>query len=116
MGFSLKSMKVEWIAAIAAELQNARVDLRSEDPVAKAVRSQLPEVTDGYVISQIPEQGEELYTVLVAPDLIAHVELSRVDPTAAPIVSFEAVRSFQARHRRPSRHKRERLAVAIHLL
>lgn len=116
MGFSLKSMKAEWIANVAAELQKARVDLRNDEALAKALRSQVSEETIGYVVMQIPEQGEDLYTVLVSPELIVHVELSRVDPAAPPIIEFESVRAFQARHRKPGRDLRERLAVAIHLL
>ena len=39
-----------------------------------------------FIADWIPEQGEDIYTVIVPPDSVVIVELSRIDPDEEPLV------------------------------
>ncbi|MDD4403045.1 MAG: hypothetical protein PHI24_14665 [Desulfitobacteriaceae bacterium] len=65
-----------------------------------------------YIINWIPEQGEDLYTVLIDTDMIAKVEVSRITHNNEPIVETFKLKEFQKGLSKLSQIK---LAVAVDL-
>jgi hypothetical protein len=67
--------------ALVDELEGGRRRLLTEDSekeLLKAIRQQMETITTNlYVVRWIPEQGEDLYDVLVDGTSVAHVEIPR---------------------------------------
>jgi hypothetical protein len=51
-------------------------------------------MSTAYVLYWTPEQGEDLYSVLVDEDAVAHVELDRTNADAAPILEVVPIRKY----------------------
>jgi hypothetical protein len=66
---------------IIAELENGRTKLLAEESprvLLDVIRRRLSTVTDNlYLLRWIPEQGEDLYEVLVDGSTVVHVEIPR---------------------------------------
>ena len=45
----------------------------------EAILSEFGNLSEAFVIDWIPEQGEDIYTVVIPPDTVAIVEISRDD-------------------------------------
>ncbi|PZM64616.1 hypothetical protein DOE73_16255 [Paenibacillus dendritiformis] len=65
-----------------------------------------------YILNWTPEQGEDIFTILVDLDKIAKVEISRVDHSEVPLIETFNLKDFQ---RRLSKIFQIKLAVAIDL-
>lgn len=48
-----------------------------------------------YILNWIPEQGEDLYTLLINTDMIARIEISRINQKADPIIKTCELKEFQ---------------------
>ena len=70
------------------------------------------EMKTAYFINHIPEQGEDIYTILVNNDIIATIEVSRVNHNERPIVEIHGVNDF---NKGCSKIQQIKLAVAINL-
>jgi len=98
------------------ELVRSRVSLFSEpgkQRLLDALRSVCPDLNTGYVIGWTPEQGEDLYRVLVDGATVVAVEVDRTDLDIPPDIKVIPVAEYQ---RGLSRSARIRLAVATDLL
>jgi hypothetical protein len=84
------------------------------DPLARVLRAEFGVLNSAYVIDWVPEQGENIYTVVVRPDLIAIVEIPR-DPDSSEMPAIERVPLKQYRRQRLSKLSRRALDVAIQL-
>lgn len=76
------------------------------------LKAHYPQMMTAYVIDWIPEQGEDLYTVLINDELIVNVELSH-DSLVAPIVDSITVKQYL---HKLSKSKQIQLAVALDLV
>ena len=65
-----------------------------------------------YIINWIPEQGEDLYTVLIDTDMIAKVEVSKIAQNDEAIVETFKLKEFE---RGLSKLSQIKLAVALDL-
>ncbi|MDN4621058.1 hypothetical protein QCD85_23270 [Paenibacillus sp. PsM32] len=88
----------------------------AQDAKAEAILNVLiitfGEVKSAYILNWTPEQGEDIFTILVNLDRIAKVEISRVNPSEVPIIETFNLKDFQ---RRLSKIFQIKLAVAIDL-
>jgi hypothetical protein len=77
------------------------------------LRKIYPKMRTTYILDWIPEQGEDIYTVLVNTDTVCEVELDRYDLSVESIVkSMETVNNFKKGLRKLASIK---LEVAIDL-
>jgi hypothetical protein len=103
--------------ALVDELENGRARLLAGETggvLLRAIRRRLQTVSNNiYVLRWIPEQGEDLFDVLVDGTCVAHVEISRGEKqeTVFDVSDVEAYR------RRTSLTKtdRRKLDVAVQL-
>ena len=98
-----------------AELIKSRDSLFNEKNMGKlltVLRASDAELKTAYIIDWTPEQGEDIYRVLVNTDYIAMVELDRINPNAGPIVEKMPLSEYQ---QGLSKSARIKLAVAIDL-
>ncbi|CAH8713351.1 hypothetical protein M5W83_26695 [Paenibacillus thiaminolyticus] len=97
------------------ELEGSNIVL-AQDAKAEAIlnvlRTTFGEVKSAYILNWTPEQGEDIFTILVDLDRIAKVEISRVNPSEVPIIETFNLKDFQ---RRLSKIFQIKLAVAIDL-
>ena len=78
----------------------------------KVLKINFPEMKTAYFIRHIPEQGEDLYTMLVNLDTIVKIEISRYSEDEKPIVEISSINDFKIGIKRVERIK---LAVALDL-
>lgn len=101
---------------LRAELQASHEALFN-DPARRrllmALRGRYPAMRTAYVLNWTPEQGEDLYSVLIDDAVIASVELDRVNPEAEPIMSETPLQKYVKGLRGAGRTK---LAVALDLV
>ncbi len=81
-------------------------------PLLKLLTENFPEMKTAYVVGWIPEQGEDLFTILINDDIIAVVELDRVDSGVEPIIDRLSIEAYIHGLKKINRIK---LAVAIDL-
>lgn len=102
------------------ELEHSRKELlsgRSNPQLLAALKANTPALSDNvYVLDWIPEQAEDIFTLLMDGDLIVEVELSRLALTEPPL-SFKVseLGNYLNRHRQLGKSMRRRLEVAIKL-
>lgn len=82
----------------------------SENRLLKVLRGVYPELKTAYTLDWIPEQGEEMYTILINDNLIAKIELDRYKDGAI----VETITVVQYLHGL-SKSGQIRLAVALDL-
>ena len=76
------------------------------------LKAHYPQMVTAYVISSIPEQGEDHYKVLINDELIVNVEISH-DSLVAPIVDSITVKQYL---HKLSKTNQIQLAVALDLV
>ncbi len=76
------------------------------------LQEKFTEMKTAYFINHIPEQGEDLYTILVNNDIIAKIEISRFNQDEKPIIEVYEVKDF---NKGCSKMQQIKLAVAIDL-
>ena len=82
-----------------------------------ALRANFPDLTDNvFIVGWIPEQGEDIFTVLVDGDKVVEVEISRTSPAENP-VSFDVltVQEYLKQNPALSKTTRRKLDAAIQL-
>jgi hypothetical protein len=78
-----------------------------------ALRSKCPELRTAYVLNWTPEQGEDLYCVLVDGAVVVDVELDRMNVDVEPIIATTPLAKYIKGLRGADRIK---LAVALDLV
>lgn len=71
-----------------------------------------PSMRTAYVIGWTPEQGEDIYSILINTDIIAVIEIDRFDSDSKPIIEKISIRSYKQGLSKAGQIK---LAVAIDL-
>jgi hypothetical protein len=102
------------------ELLQAREKLLSGKKsfeLLSSLRANFPDMTDNvFIVGWIPEQREDIFTVLVDGDKVVEVEISRVSPAENP-VSFDVltVQEYLKQNPALSKYARRKLDAAIQL-
>lgn len=78
----------------------------------EVIRSSYPEMNTAYIIHWIPEQGEDIYKILINDCIIAEIELDRYNAEVEPIVESKTVPQYL---QGLSKQNQIKLAVAIDL-
>ncbi|PAF19100.1 hypothetical protein [Terribacillus saccharophilus] len=76
------------------------------------LRNQYPEMKSAYIIHWIPEQGEDIYRILINDSIISEIEIDRLDEKAEPI---NEAKSFNEYKQGLNKQNQLKLAVAIDL-
>jgi len=84
----------------------------SYETLLQVLKTNFPQMKTAYFIKHIPEQGEDLYTILVDLDTIAKIEISRYSEDEEPIVEINSINDFKIGI---SRVEQIKLAVALDL-
>ncbi|PSL34766.1 hypothetical protein [Chitinophaga ginsengisoli] len=92
-------------------IQSNRWLLNSENRLNKVLKSVYPEMRTAYTLNWIPEQGENVYTILINDSIIATIELDKYSDRS--IVETTTVPLYL--HGRSKRHQIQ-LAVALDLV
>jgi len=80
--------------------------------IMNVLKDTFGELKSAYILNWTPEQGEDIYTILVDIDIIAKVEISRVNHSEVPLIETYNLKDFQ---KRLSKVFQIKLAVAIDL-
>jgi hypothetical protein len=78
----------------------------------QVLKTNFPRMKTAYFIRHIPEQGEDLYTMLVDIDTIAKIEISRYSEDEKPVVEINNINDFK---RGISKVEQIKLEVAVEL-
>lgn len=84
----------------------------SNERLLSVLQKSFPEMRTAYFIGHTPEQGEDLYTILVNTDTIASIELDRYNLDAEPIVGRLSLQDFS---KGLSKINQIKIAVALDL-
>ena len=79
----------------------------------KILRTNYPDLDSAFVLHWIPEQGEDIYEILINEHEILAVEISRID-TGECVTKIISLDEFLSRTR--SKQKMIKLAVALDLI
>ncbi|MEB2280725.1 hypothetical protein LAV73_12025 [Lysinibacillus xylanilyticus] len=60
----------------------------------EVVRSLYPEMKVAYIIDWIPEQGEDIYKLLIDNNIILEIELDRNNAEIKPIIEFKSITQY----------------------
>lgn len=66
----------------------------SNERLLNVLRNSFPKMRTAYFIGHTPEQGEDLYRILINTDTIALIELDRYNLDIKPIVGTISVRDY----------------------
>ncbi len=83
--------------------------------LAAALRERFPSLTHAHVIYWIPEQGEEIFLVLVDGHTMVTVEVNREPDGGMGIVEICSLAEYRRQHPRLARGERDRLHAALEL-
>lgn len=82
----------------------------------EALRERIPTMSDNvYVFTWIPEQGEDLYDVLLDGMTVAHVEVPRPGLPGQVVVDVMSLSRYRYLHRAQTKMVRRKLEAAIRL-
>ncbi|BBB90448.1 hypothetical protein [Methylomusa anaerophila] len=76
------------------------------------LKTLFPELKTVYFLAHTPEQGEDIYVLLVDATHVVSVELDRYDENVEPIVRIRSLKEYK---RKLSKTKQIELAVAMDL-
>jgi hypothetical protein len=85
---------------------------KSKQKLLSVIESTFPDMKSAYIINWIPEQGEDIYTVLINTETITKIEISRVDTNFKPVIESIPVTKYI---KNLSKVRQIKLAVAIDL-
>jgi hypothetical protein len=104
--------------ALIDELQSGRARLLADESAGgllHAIRRRLLTITNNlYILRWIPEQGEDLYDVLVDGTSVAHVEIPR-GGNRETVFELSPVEAYQRRAASLTKTDRRKLQVAMQL-
>jgi len=76
------------------------------------IKKTFPDMQTAYVLDWIPEQGEDIYTILVNVDSIAEIEVPMCNNNTPKVIRIIAVSDFQRYLRK---HKRIKLSLGLEM-
>ncbi len=102
------------------DLLNSMASLFSDEakiPLLMALRESFPGLNTAFVLDWIPEQGEDIYDVLVDCGNVATVEISRINDEniASPLISVLSIEEYR-KQQRISKLLSQKLSCAIELM
>jgi hypothetical protein len=101
------------------ELERSREQLLSDSSshaLVRVLRRRLQSITRNiYVFRWIPEQGEDLYDVLVDGTTVAHVEIPRGDPDQEALFEVCPVEEYRQTRQSLTKPERRKLELAVQL-
>jgi hypothetical protein len=104
---------------IKQELQLGREKLLTDESsrsLLSTLRRLLQSITPNlYVVRWIPEQGEDLYHVLIDGKSVAHIEISRVDGDVERVCRTWPVDEYIRENPNMTKLERRKLDIAIEL-
>jgi hypothetical protein len=77
----MSSAKMRAVESMKRDLLRESQELLSKDhqrPLTKEIRRLYPDCMHAFVLDWVPEQGEDIYWVLISPTKIAKIEISRL--------------------------------------
>lgn len=83
-----------------------------ENAMLEALRTTFGEIKTAYILNWTPEQGEDIYTILVDLDKVAKIEISRDNYSEVPFIETFKLKDFE---KGLSKVFQIKLAVAIDL-
>jgi hypothetical protein len=90
---------------------------RTNRRLLEAILSHFGNLSEAFVIDWIPEQGEDIYTVVVPPDTVAIVEVSRDDSAPEmPVIQRVPFDQFRRDTKSTTKEIRRKLSVLEKLL
>lgn len=81
-----------------------------------ALKTRFPDLLGAYVVDWIPEQGEDIYTVIIGRDLVAVIEIDRQSAAGEPLIDVYTIEEYRKEHPSLSKERRRKLAVALELI
>ncbi|EPX55097.1 hypothetical protein D187_009603 [Cystobacter fuscus DSM 2262] len=81
-----------------------------------ALTAVCPGLKKAFVVDWIPEQGEDIYTVVAGPDLLVVVEVDRLSVAVEPIVEVFSVRDYKKAHPSLTISSRRKLELGLEML
>lgn len=78
----------------------------------EVIRSIYPEMKTAYIIDWIPEQGEDIYKLLINDNIILVIELDRLNVEIEPIIEFKTIPQYL---QGLSKYNQIKLGVALDL-
>ncbi len=99
-----------------AELSRGHHSLFHEETGARLLaflKEKFGQLKTAYVLQWIPEQGEDICTILVNDDVIAELEVPRIDPAGEPLMLRTTTMAEYAK--RLTKIDQIKLAVALDL-
>lgn len=78
----------------------------------EVIRSIYPEMKAAYIIDWIPEQGEDIYKLLINDNIILVIELDRLNVEIEPIVELKTIPQYL---QGLSKYNQIKLGVALDL-
>ncbi|GFE88610.1 hypothetical protein GCM10011488_35640 [Steroidobacter agaridevorans] len=101
------------------ELEKSREQLlsaSSSEGLLRVLRRKLQSITPNvYVLRWIPEQGEDLYDVLVDGATVAHIEIPRRNPDQETVFETWPVEEYRRTRKILTTPERRKLQLALHL-
>ncbi|OJH41229.1 hypothetical protein [Cystobacter ferrugineus] len=81
-----------------------------------ALTAVCPGLKKAFVVDWIPEQGEDIYTVVAGPDLLVVVEVDRTSVAVKPTVEVFSVLDYRKAHPSLTVSSRRKLELALEML
>lgn len=101
------------------ELEKGREQLMSassSEGLMRVLRRKLQSITPNiYLLRWIPEQGEDLYDVLVDGATVAHIEIPRRNPDQETVFETWPVEEYRRTRKTLTKPERRKLELALHL-
>ncbi|MBZ4423208.1 hypothetical protein [Myxococcus sp. RHSTA-1-4] len=103
---------------LRTELENSKRNLfgGGNPPLLSALRTRFPDLSKAYVVDWIPEQGEDIFTVVIPGNMVTIVEIERTANPALPRVEVYSLEEYRKGHRTPTKERRRKLELALELL
>lgn len=79
----------------------------------EVIKSSFPKMKTAYIVQWIPEQGEDIYKILIDDNIIAEIELNRYNSETEQIVSYNSITQYL---QGLSKINQIKLAVALDLV
>ncbi len=110
-------VKMEEIAEVERRFRDssrALLDPANNEPLACVLRKEFDGLRSAYVLHWIPEQGEDIYEVVVGPETLAVIEIPKPELSSDPPI-IERVRLKRCLRQRRGGVGRRKLERAIRL-
>ena len=80
--------------------------------ILSALNRNFPDMKTAYFLDCIPEQGEDIYKILINSDVVAAIEVDRMDKISDPLIESISLREYR---KGLNKIRQIQLAVALDL-